>query len=220
MVSASARSPTISCTGSPGATYRRRKTTTSTPASVGMARRTRRRRKLGKNGCWVLVVTADRERLDAALGVRLRALRSGDLHVRPALTVEDRRDFEVADPGLHGVEVIVEEEGHHGRVRVGERVGGAVERCALRIVLFAPSGQDELVERRVGVERHVTARAFAAGVQERIEEAVGVGIVGVPGLERHVGLALARCLTRGRRITLYELRADARRVQVSLDRLR
>src|SRR5438034_938767 len=42
MVAASARSPTMAATGSPGATFNRRNATTSTPNSVGSVINTRR----------------------------------------------------------------------------------------------------------------------------------------------------------------------------------
>ena len=50
-----------------------------------------------------------------------------NLHVRPPLAIEDRGNLEVSDPRLHRVEIVVEEQRHHRRVRVRERVGRAVE---------------------------------------------------------------------------------------------
>src|ERR1700686_2260280 len=140
MVAESARSPTISSTGSPGATYSRRNVTTSTPANVGTARASRR----AKN-------TAVSAQASLSTGI------SAKLHVGPPLGVEHHGNLKSGDPWLHGVQFVVEKQVNHRRVAKLDLVRLPVKCPAAGLVGLGGGSADEPGEFRVGVKRDVAS---------------------------------------------------------------
>src|SRR5438309_8620155 len=109
MVPESARCPTISWTGSPGATYSTRNTTTRTPNSVGIESSSRRAMKAS---------------------IRLSAYRD----VGPTLAVENCRHGKALDPWLNRVEIPVEKQKDHRGIVERDLIGLLVHRCSLGVV--------------------------------------------------------------------------------------
>src|SRR5258708_1304690 len=139
-----------------------------------------------------------------------------DRNVEPALSVEDRRRCEAANPRLNGVEIIVEVEKYHRCFAFRERIGLTVEHDSLLFVQLAACGINCTIVLRVLKERDVAAGTSVQAVEERKEEILGIWIVGLPILENHVGLAFPRAGTRLRRLPLHDLHANADRSEIRL----
>src|SRR5260370_6486708 len=88
-----------------------------------------------------------------------------DRHVEPALSVEDHRRCEAANPRLNGVEIIVEVEKYHRCFALRERIGLMVERDSLLFVQLAACGVHPTIVLRVLKERDVAAAASVRAVE-------------------------------------------------------
>src|SRR5437899_4797507 len=159
MVAESALSPTISATGSPGTTFRRRKATTRTPNSVG--------------------IVASR-----------RLATSFNTDFGPALAVENHRDIPAFDRGMLRPEVNGKPEVEPRSGVIDARVDATIQRLARRLTHGAARHHDQRVGDAIAVERVVPAGPNARAVKQRVEEVVGIRIVGPPVGDRHVGVAL------------------------------
>ena len=100
-------------------------------------------------------------------------------HRRPWLPIEDHRRSEVADPRLHGVQLIIEVEEDHRRLAKRQRVRLCVQRDTLGLVLLASRGGDQAVELRVLEPGDIAADSLVGAVEQWIQEVLGVGVIGV-----------------------------------------
>src|SRR5438034_673940 len=136
------------------------------------------------------------------------------------LTVEDHRHIPPRDVRALRPQVGGEPEVQPRRGAVDPLVDLPVQGCARRIVGGAAGAQNQRVRHGIRVERIVAAGAEIAGIEERIEEIVGVGVIGPPVEHYHVGLAFAGRLALARGVALDQLDPDADRLELSLHRLR
>src|ERR1700693_4440469 len=105
-----------------------------------------------------------------------------DRHIGPALAVEDSGNLEALDPGLYRVQVFVEEKVDHQRIFELEVIGLSVQRIARRLVLLAVRQIYDRIEVRIREKGDISARPLVLAVQKRVQEVLGVRIVGPPFL--------------------------------------
>src|SRR2546422_5545252 len=81
-----------------------------------------------------------------------------------------------------------------GRSAIHALVDPAVQGRTRGVVRGAARAEDQRVRARVGIKRIVASGAGAPGVEQWVKEVVGVGVVGPPIQDDHVGFTLARRL--------------------------
>src|SRR5436190_19118284 len=162
IVAESARSPTISATGSPGTTFSRRKATTRTPNSVGMV-----------------------------ASSRLPTSRNTDPRFGPALAVEDHRDVPSLHGGMLRPQVHREPEIDPGRGGEDALVDALVQGLTRGLVYGVAGDHDQGVGDRITIEGIVTAWTEARAMELRIQEVFGVGVIGPIVQDRLVGVVCA-----------------------------
>src|SRR2546425_10300614 len=104
-----------------------------------------------------------------------------------SLAVEDEGDVPSRHIGPPGPEVLREPEIKPRRGAEHALVDPAIEIGATRVIRGAAGAQDEGIRDRGRIERIVAAGAEAPPGEQRIEEVGGVGKVGPPIEDYHVG---------------------------------
>src|SRR5216117_841129 len=189
IVAESARSPTISATGSPGTTFSSKKATTRTPNSVGIV-------------------------------ASSRLPRSCNTHLGPALAVEDHRDVPAFYGRMLRPQIHREPEIDPGRGLIDPVVDSGVQRFAGGLIDRPAGHHDQRIGDAITVEGIVATWAEARAMEQRIEEVVGVRVVGPPVENRHVGVALADRLAHAGRVARHDLHANTNGGELRLNRLR